>query len=146
MALPGKMNRMPNGMCICVDKIDEGTFAGRLFHFYEEAPIEFSDILSLTDSMGRLMDSIGFPEATVKSRTFKGSQENSGGEKIDKANKIFAMKDLMEKRGGKGTFIVTVNSRNNATWQGDAYDVVHDRALTFASEIELFNIIKNNID
>ncbi|NBK91634.1 hypothetical protein D5278_06500 [bacterium 1XD21-13] len=49
--------------------------------------------------------------------------------------------DLEQKRGGKATFLVRVQYRQRATWQGQVTWLEKNRTVSFRSALELLKLI-----
>lgn len=50
------------------------------------------------------------------------------------------------KNGGKGTFVVHVRYRQNATWQGDVIWAEKNERQSFRSALELLKLIDSALD
>ena len=48
---------------------------------------------------------------------------------------------IQEKRGGKGTFIIQIQYRQNSSWQGKIVWVEQNKTLYFRSALELIKLI-----
>lgn len=140
MALPQIMKRMPNLVCICIDSFENEIIEGRVFDLYHQQPWEFCDITDVIRGVENLMDAIAFPEATVRNRTFK-KLEKQKPEPIDRDGRVRAMDELLAFRGEASTLILSVESRDNASWQGKVYSVEKDLSCDFISETEFIRFI-----
>ena len=49
-------------------------------------------------------------------------------------------------QGSKGTFIVNIQARQNATWQGSVVWAEKNITRTFRSALELLKMIDNSLD
>ena len=65
----------PNLVNICVDAITQGEMSGRLYHCYTQQEILFSNVVELIRHVEALYDSIAFPQASTKARTFGKTKE-----------------------------------------------------------------------
>lgn len=125
---------------ICIDKAGGRSIAGRLYHGMKRQGEDFTDIQQLILSMDRTMDRISFPQSTVEKRTFDKQR-----------NPRFAaqQKDLLEMRrfmadkkpGDKATFVVQVEYRHDAEWQGNVKWVEGEETADFASTLELIKFL-----
>ena len=105
----------PNLMSICIDENENHEKQGRFYHRYSVEPMLFTDLNSLLIEADRLMDKIDYPQASMRSRNFFDTQENrkeKGAERVKTADEI------LNESGKKATFVVNVQYRQNATWQG----------------------------
>ena len=144
MALPEIMKRTPNIASICVDEVYANTIRGCVYTMYEKKAFDFEDIAGLVNILENVMDAIRYPEATVHFRSFKGA-EGQKAEMIDCIEKQMSVEELLEKAGRVDTLVMTVESRNNATWQGKIYSSRCDETCEFASELGAFKFINTKI-
>ncbi|MCR5416893.1 MAG: hypothetical protein K6E79_08860 [Pseudobutyrivibrio sp.] len=138
MAVSSKMNRMPNCVCVCIDKDD---YSGRIYHSYSETPVEFVDIAEMLATIEAVLNEVNFPEAKIKPRHFKKTQNRTVDFGIEFENKCIQPKDMADLKGEKGTFIINVTSRDFAHMQGAIFDASADKEYLFNSDIQLLKII-----
>lgn len=128
-----------NGVRVCVDKKEKEYFFGRVCHEDLKEPEAFEDINEMILKIDEVFDLLKYPEASMEHRIF--------GKK--RARKI-QMPDETEKRmegnmrdtaGKKATFIVQVQYRQNATWQGQVVWVEKNQTKKFRSALELIKLI-----
>ena len=128
----------PNLLCICVDRAEEGDYGGRIWHQYDDNPIEYRNLMELLKRMERLYDTWNFPQRSTNTRQFTknqaGENEKAGTGKPD-------LNRILEKRGKKGTFLVHVKFRQNATWQGSVTCLEREEQQSFLSALELLKLI-----
>ena len=144
MAIPGMMRRMPNAVCVCIDNYEDGKIGGKLYHMFSRDPQYFSDVTDILKYMGTLMDEIKYPEATIKARSFKKTEQETNTN-IDARQKKYEIEDLLQKSGSIASCIVTVSSRVNASWQGNIYWIENDESAGYSSEIEFISLIDETL-
>lgn len=129
-----------NKIYVCVDAYDGSAMDGRVFHEYVDGVNQFSGIKDLLTLMEDFMDEMRFPAASTDSRFF-GKAKNY--EELKGANKMAKEEIVVENKGNgkKATFIVQVQYRQNATWQGSIKWVEQDEEQMFRSALELIKII-----
>ena len=87
-----------------------------MYHKYTEGPVGFHTVQDCLLKMDALFDRIGYPQTTVRQRNFKNLPESMEKEEavpVSDAAKVLAQS------GELVTFVVHVNYRQNATWQGE---------------------------
>lgn len=132
----------PNIVNICIDESKNGEMAGRLYHCYEEEPWEFANILQMVELMESLYDSIAFPQASTKTRSFVTT---ASGRKA-RPQKVKTVQDVAACRGAKGSFLTCVKYRQNSSWQGEVQWLEEGRVHPFISVLELLKILSNALE
>lgn len=130
----------PNLINICIDQQVSGEISGRLYHCYSEKPVEFQNIIELLRETERLFDSIGFPQASTKTRSFM-NQPSSQEIRVQKPEKKAAQEEIAKYTGERGTFITSVRFRQNSTWQGELYWAEKERIQKFSNILEFIRLI-----
>ena len=130
---------------ICVDKGGPTRLSGRMYHPYSDEQMNFSSPDVIFNIMERVFDHIGFPQASSKLRSFGKNKkpENCNGAE---AEKLMQEDILSVQKGSKGTFVVHVKSRQNATWQGKITWAEKNLSRNFRSVLELLKLIDSAID
>lgn len=129
---------------ICVDKVREDSMSGRLFCGKTPQGLAFSGIGELILVIDRIMDEIGFPQSTVDKRSFSDKDEPAvvlspvASKEAQMAMRKF---NTSQQHGKQATFILQVQFRQNATWQGTVEWAEHQETYPFNSELELMRII-----
>lgn len=131
----------PNLINICIDKNEGENLTGRLYHCYDENPLEFSDIIQLFNLMDRFFDRIAFPQASVRFRSLAGQKEIVEV----KPEKITEIEEVLKHTGKKGSFAACVRNRQNADWQGEITWMEKGITWHFYSALELIKIVDNSI-
>ncbi len=134
----------PNLVNICVDQRSNGEISGRLYHCYSETPIRFWNAMELLREAEHFFDSIVFPQASTKTRSFL---ESSTGQevRISRDNKKMTPEEVAEKAGEKGTFLTNVRFRQNANWQGELYWKEKEQVQEFSSVLEFIKVLDDDL-
>ena len=137
--LPFKMNlNAPNIVNICIDRREgEAAYAGRMYCRYKKDEILFQNECHLLKIMDTFMDQIGFPQASVKMRSYRKKEESP--EKIPVT--VSDGEEIFRQRGILATFFIYVQYRQHATWQGEAAWVEKGQIRKFRSDLELLRLL-----
>lgn len=146
---------VPNLVTVCVDESKDGSISGRIYHYYEEEPQSFSNLLQLLRKMEDLYDDLRFPEAAVQMRRFRTTEKRKAKEAAapdetrglvlewPPKKQLKTMKELLDHKGEKATFYVWVRYRQNATWQGSMQWAEGNQEENFRSALELIIMMDN---
>ncbi|MEA4853912.1 MAG: hypothetical protein VB082_06525 [Christensenella sp.] len=132
---------MQSKILVLVDNRNGAELVGRIYHGRFQREKEFYDINSMVLSMESVFDKLKHPEASTESRIFGKvidhidvlPQMASEGERMEQAEKNV--------KGNKATFIVQVQYRQNATWQGQVTWSERNMTKHFRSALELIKLI-----
>lgn len=131
---------VPSGMVLCIDNIKSGEVSGRLYHSYQEQPIQFESMEQLVRDTEYFLDEIGFPVADTSSRSFleHPSTYHAAGRK----QRVLSDEELMQRRGRLGSFILRIQHRQYSSWQGTVTWIEQQRTRTFHSALELIKLLE----
>lgn len=132
----------PDILVICVNECREEEIQGNIWHCYEKGAIPFQSIIQMVQIMERLFDSIHYPESALRSRFFVEEKH----ETIQEAIRVLDKDRVINQRGEKGTFVVHVQYRQNATWQGEVLWAEKKISRKFRSALELMKLIDGALD
>ena len=136
--LPFKMNlNAPNIVNICVDRREGEARSGRLYCRYTKEEIPFQNECHLLKIMDAFMDRIGYPQASVKMRSYKKKEEPSS----EIPGTVSDGEEIFQQRGTLATFFIYVQYRQHATWQGEAVWVEKGEIRKFRSDLELLKLV-----
>ncbi len=128
-----------NKIHVCVDRKDSKVFSGRVFHGASNLVEPFSGVDQLLLIMESLLDAQNYPAASTESRYFgKQRARSMDSEKEESMNN--------KEKGEKATFIVQVQYRQNATWQGRVTWVEKDMERPFRSALELIKLLDSSYE
>lgn len=127
MSIPNRIKRMPNTVAICIDTMEHGEMKGRLYDRYHEDAAHFDTLVGVLGRMEYLFDAIDYPQSSVHIRKFVPEEEVP---EIRRGEEMRTVEEVLEPDGDVATFLITVTSRQNASWQGEIYwkesDVLKD--------------------
>lgn len=132
----------PNLLAICIDRSEDGDYAGNAWDQYHTDPTPFANMMELIRHIEKFFDELDFPQRSTVPRSF--SEDQSAPVRIPlhrRAERVKVMDNLEDKRGNQGTFIVQIKYRQNATWQGQVVWAEKNRKMYFRSALELLHLI-----
>jgi len=134
----------PNLATVCVDGFKEKDATGRIYGRISEEPINFSSVLQMIEQMDNYYDRINFPQASNEIRSFRKDSREKRKEPKEKA--MVDIEKVTKQRGREGTFIVHVQYRQHATWQGQVIWVEKNKSRKFRSVLELLKLIDEALE
>lgn len=132
----------PNIVSVCVDGYENGEPSGRIYHCYDTDPWMFTDVVTLIERTDALFDSISFPQASTRIRELVKTERI----KKETPEKVTTAQSVAEHRGGRGTFLMQVQYRQNSSWQGEVEWLEGAEIQRFKSELELLKILSNSLN
>ena len=135
----------PNLLCICVDA-NGGEYSYRMYHCLTEVPIVSNELGYLILKADDVFCRARCPQASVTPRRFRERPGEAVNPAETERNLSMCEHDLTNRRGEKGTFVVHVQYRQNATWQGTVVWADKNKSLQFRSALELMKIIDSALD
>lgn len=132
----GKLS--PAQILIALDPECGDGMAGRLYSGFYHRVFAFGSETELLLGIDRLCDSMQFPQASVKIRSFETKYTKTLIRKV---------KDFMDteieaaSKEGKATFLVHIRFRQNATWQGSITWVEREKTQNFRSALEMLKLM-----
>lgn len=133
---------------VCVDTIQHGDVQGEVFSPYLEQPIPFGSIAALLAGLEQVADTLDFPQAYVDYRTF-GSAHDPRRSAMDQERSLtrFMEEQTFEKKVGQvATFIIQVQFRQNATWQGTITWSEKKQVQRFRSTLEMIKLMDQAVE
>jgi hypothetical protein len=128
---------------VCVDLMDVEQISGRVYSQSLRSPVAFRDIADLLMQLDELFDQRNFPKAFQRARTFSEDKAVPAAEQgKSEPESDYMTADLVESmKGDAATFLISVSTRQNSTWQGwlDWMDGSPHRP--FNSALELIRLI-----
>ena len=135
-----------NLICVCIDKEQNGDVEGRLLQPFDHAYGYYKGAADMILQMNRLYDLWNYPQTSLRMRTFASEQPKRQKMDIRKYSIHARVEEMQEERGKEGTFIVQVQYRQNATWQGQVIWAEENRKEHFRSALELIKLIDSAMD
>ncbi len=127
----------PDLMSICIDQRSENGSTGRLYCRCGRTGKIFKNEYQLLKLMEKVMDEIDYPQSSVEMRSYQ--------KKIESVRKRAALsvssEEVAAQKGRCATFLVHVQYRQNATWQGEIMWMEKKKIQTFRSALELLKLL-----
>ncbi len=145
-----------NLICICIEDNRDADYQGLLYHQYSDDPIEFDGTADMMMKMEALFDEWDFPQRGLAARKF--DRKNRDELKRKKINpdddrlpiEIIAdkcgVRNVQNKSGKLGTYVVQVVYRQDASWQGHVIIKASDEKYDFNSALELVRLIDSSVN
>ena len=127
----------PNLVNLCIDKNVGDELSGRLYHCFCREPLAFSNLIQMLNLMETFFDSISFPQASTKMRSFSGIDRFA----VSRPEKVADQKEIIVHSGEAGTFIICVKFRQNSEWQGELAWLEGEVTKDFSSTIEFVRLL-----
>lgn len=127
----------PDLMCVCIDRRDTAGSSGRLYSRYTERPQNFVNEYQLLRFMDGLMDAIDYPQSSVEMRSYGKPPI------VDKKESrlYISSEEVTGQKGQCATFLVHVQYRQNATWQGEILWKEMGKLQFFRSALEFLKLL-----
>ena len=135
----------PNLINVCIDSVSEGNLEGQLWQPYDVRPQIFIGMTDMLLQMDELYNRWNYPQRAMDSRTFLKETVATQPLNIRKGDSRMNIQRIQDKRGQKGTFIVQVQYRQNATWQGQVLWAEKNKKEHFRSALELIKLIDDAV-
>lgn len=116
---------------------EDKDLSGFLYNEYYGFALDFKNMGEMLSSLDELFNYVNFPMATHEKRSFQKSNKKSG--KLLPANLRTVSNE--RKEGKSPTFILHVQFRQNATWQGTLTWIAENKVKRFRSELELIHLL-----
>lgn len=133
----------PNLISICVDENCGYTREVRVYHKYSREPSKFRDLNDFLISVEQLMDQIGYPQTALRNRNFFESPKN---ERKRGMQQVRTADEILNEAGRTATFVVNIQYRQNATWQGKVFWAEAEKSCNFRSALELLKLMDNALE
>mgnify|MGYP001100720864 CR=1 FL=1 len=127
-----------NIICNCVNQCGPNGIQGELYHLYSDEPIRYRDAFEMLILMEKFYDNLNFPMASTETRSFSKRKPSSNRKEMIKMEQD---EKLLKVKGSKGTFLIQVQYRQNATWQGKVVCADENKTQYFRSTLELMKLI-----
>lgn len=118
---------------------DDGIMKGQVYNPYYDKAFAFEDEYQMICVMDDLYESLAFPQASFEWRSFENKKVNHI---IRKAGARMDEEFSKLEKNKKTTFIVSVQYRENATWQGTITWVEENRTQHFRSAFEMLKLME----
>ena len=140
----------PSGVVLCVNQMEKNNLQGWFYHAYSRKAVPVTCFNDLWFKMEELFDTIHFPFPGTEERSFIGKRRKNPEKQETvgalERKKVMSEKEMLNKHGDLGTFIVRVQHRQNSTWQGKVTWVDENKTMQFRSVWELTKLIAAALD
>ena len=133
----------PDLMVICFDTKEGQMGTGRLYHYYSKDGVPFINEYHLLNLMEEVMESINYPQSSTAMRNYRDKIPVNTPVKKEEPQKMVGQEELLGHRGKLFTFVVYIQYRQNATWQGDIVWVEQNQIRPFRSALEMLKLMDN---
>ena len=139
-----------NLICACIESDDNADYQGLIYHQYADNPIAFDGMTDFMMKLEELFDEWDFPQRGLAPRVFKkGTRDDIGYKKkklsdklpIEVISEAKGVRNVQNKKGKLGTFVIQVVYRQDATWQGHVIHQEKNEKIDFVSALELIKIM-----
>ena len=139
-----------NLICACVESDNNADYQGLIYHQYADDPIAFDGMTDFMMKLEELFDEWDFPQRGLAPRAFKkGSRDDIGYKKkklpdklpIEIISETNGVRNVQNKKGKLGTFVIQVVYRQDASWQGHVIYQEKNEKMDFVSALELIKIM-----
>jgi hypothetical protein len=135
------MWRQSQTMAVCIDAWTDSGYAGKLYPSADDAPVPFDDVDRLLLTIEKLLDMRHYPEASTEPRLFGKRERGSNLEEEMRVSAQAKGQDKTGAKGGKATFLIQIQYRQHATWQGSLVWVEQEKEQRFRSALELIRLL-----
>lgn len=136
--------------CICVNAVKDHDLVGEIYNPYIRRPIAFSGIATLLEGLEKVINTLDFPQAYEEHRTFRNISSRSRRmppRKKERSLTRYMDEQTFETKVGKqATFIVQIQFRQNATWQGTITWSEKKKIQHFRSTLEMIKLMDDAIE
>ena len=121
----------------CIRPKPDQCLCGYLYQCYEEEPWRYKNVVQLLRLMDNLYDIISYPQASTESRSFVKKEK----EPSQRLEKRVPQDEILKQNGQVATFVIYVQYRQNATWQGEVIWKEKGMKQHFSSALELIKLV-----
>jgi len=129
-------------MVVCVDRIVNGDYWGRLYNHVDKREIVFHGFPELVYQIEEILTRIKFPSPAHAYHSFQVDENTE-----ETGERFYLPGDMLVEEMAPGllaSFVVLVQFRHNATWAGLLFCEGKDRPRHFQSVLELIRLIDEN--
>ena len=134
--------KLPNLVCLCIDRNQDGEIGGKIYNRYSKEPEEFDNVVQMIRNLENFYNRISVPQSSMQLRGFT-KEEIICNQEQEEFREFLDEDFLLDRKGIYATFLVAVRFRQNATWQGEIYWMEKKKEEKFKSVLELLILIDN---
>ena len=137
--MPQTLNYTDAALRVCVDRAEGGQIQGRMVGRRLTGPVPFGDVGSLLLQAEAVMDAQNFPQAFQRGRSFVA--RSAGAPAAQRPEEGMPRQAVEGAEGAEATFVLHVDTRQRATWQGTVDWLDGGAPQPFESVLELLKLI-----
>lgn len=138
-----------NTLTLYIDAVKNGDLCGRIYHRNTGTLLPFIGVNNLLLKMDRMLDAVGIPQNTFANRTFMNRRKKAA-EPMSMASSPSPNADAvaasLPPEGDEATFLIYVQYRQNAAWQGELLWKDHEEQHAFYSSLELLKLLDSTLN
>lgn len=134
----------PNGIVLCISHKEEGAVSGCLYHGYSREGIPFCGYEEIIKIAEKFFNALGFPHMGTSDRDIFGHTYRC--QKREGMARVMEDKELLQRHGDLGTFVIRVQRRQHSSWQGRVTWLDKNQTVCFRSALELIKMIDGVLD
>lgn len=128
---------------IVITSYCEFEIEGYLYNPFSDRCLLFGNTLELLLKMGEMFDHLKFPQSSVEYRSFYNSKRGREKSPIQEETQV---NEMNASESAQAKFIVHVQYRQNATWQGTIQWVDENKTQRFRSTLEMLRLMEEALD
>ena len=123
---------------VSVISSDDCEISGYLYSPFYERYFRFSNALELLVRMNEMFDDLKFPQSSVEYRSFRNKRNRLDSGERDES----LVSEVIQNENVQAKFVVHVQFRQNATWQGTIEWVEENKTQRFRSALEMLKLME----
>ncbi|MGI5897412.1 MAG: hypothetical protein ACOX6U_10780 [Oscillospiraceae bacterium] len=133
---------MATRLSVVISKYENYEICGFINSPFFQYSVPFRNTLDLLLKMNKMYDTLNFPQASFEYRSFYSKK---GRELVPELEDI-KMSEISQNESPQAKFIVHVQFRQNATWQGTIQWVDAEKTQHFRSTLEMLRLMEEALD
>lgn len=125
---------------VCIDNYRDSILEGTVRSTVFENPIEFKGFVKLFKILDDMLDMLAFPQKSLDYRLFSRYREDDLPA-IRRPEVFTDETAFTAEHGKKASFIIQIQFRQNATWQGSIRWIEEKKSQNFRSSLELIKLM-----
>ncbi|HEX2986224.1 MAG TPA: hypothetical protein VHO71_05345 [Caproiciproducens sp.] len=130
---------LPSQCVIYLIPYENDSLRGRVYSEYYKKSFQFANELEMLSGMNDMFDSMEFPQSSYQLRTFYDKKIKRTVRRAEDTLD-HSMDEILQNE--KTTFVVNIQYRQNATWQGTITWVEGERTQRFRSSFEMLKLME----
>ena len=137
------MEFQPTFLRVCIDQMDleKGEVSGYIGGVGLRDIHSFGDTPGLLLLIDQLLDQIGKPQATRRSRSFRENSGTTAGGFCLNPPRYHTSEEIRELKGECKTVDIQIITRLHSSWQGFVYNSEGEVSGKFSSDLQLLGLI-----